>query len=96
MNRETRRLLERQGAITADGTPVAPDRSTPAPTTNEPRVSLPQFLREVRTEMRKVTWPTRAEVTNYTAVVVFMLALMMAIVYGLDQGFSKLIFSLFD
>jgi preprotein translocase subunit SecE len=96
MNRETRRLLERQGSISADGTPVAPDRSATGQRTAEPRASLPQFLREVRAEMRKVTWPGRPEIINYTLVVLFMLALMMAVVYGLDQGFSRAIFALFD
>ena len=74
MNRETRRLLERQGSISADGTPVAPDRSAAGQRTAEPRASLPQFLREVRAEMRKVTWPGRPEIINYTLVVLFMLA----------------------
>ncbi|RKT17348.1 preprotein translocase subunit SecE [Streptomyces sp. 1114.5] len=48
------------------------------------------FYRQIIAELRKVVWPTRSELTNYTAVVVTFVVVMMAIVAGLDYGFSKL------
>ncbi|MQS12739.1 preprotein translocase subunit SecE [Streptomyces kaniharaensis] len=48
------------------------------------------FYRQIIAELRKVVWPTRGELTNYTAVVVTFVVVMMAIVAGLDYGFSKL------
>ncbi|MEU1284326.1 preprotein translocase subunit SecE [Kitasatospora sp. NPDC005856] len=48
------------------------------------------FYRQIIAELRKVVWPTRGELTNYTAVVVTFVVVVMAFVAGLDYGFSKL------
>ncbi|HHV53923.1 MAG TPA: preprotein translocase subunit SecE [Firmicutes bacterium] len=49
-----------------------------------------RFLREVRAEFRKVTWPTKKEVTTYTAVVL-ALSLIVAVFLGLlDFGFNAI------
>ncbi len=72
MNRETKRMMQRQGQMEADGSPSA-RRQAPAPGGQAPGASSgprsPQFFREVRDELRQVAWPTRAEMINYTAVV---------------------------
>ena len=46
-------------------------------------------------ELRKVAWPTRPEVINFTTVTIVMLLVMMAIVFVLDLGFAKGVYSLF-
>jgi preprotein translocase subunit SecE len=89
--------------MTEDGTP-APARR-PEPTERRPsrpaagaprrRASPRQFLHEVNVEMRKVAWPTRAETINYSTVVFITLAVLMALIFGLDLGFSKLAIYLF-
>jgi preprotein translocase subunit SecE len=43
-----------------------------------------QFLREVRSELRKVAWPNRKEVTSYTIVVLVTTAVLTGIVWGMD------------
>src|SRR4051812_20306686 len=48
-----------------------------------------RFFREVVAELRKVIWPTRKELLTYTAVVVFFLTVITAIVTGLDYAFAK-------
>ncbi|MER6303245.1 preprotein translocase subunit SecE [Kitasatospora sp. NPDC001539] len=48
------------------------------------------FYRQIIAELRKVVWPTRSELTNYTAVVVTFVVVVMGLVYGLDYGFAKL------
>ncbi|MEV7772021.1 preprotein translocase subunit SecE [Kitasatospora sp. NPDC086791] len=48
------------------------------------------FYRQIIAELRKVVWPTRGELTNYTTVVVVFVVVMMAFVASLDYGFSKL------
>ncbi len=48
-----------------------------------------RFFREVVSELRKVIWPTRTELLTYTVVVVSFLAVMTAIVVGLDFVFAK-------
>jgi preprotein translocase subunit SecE len=43
------------------------------------------FLKEVRVEATKVTWPTRKELRDSTVVVLVMTAIMAAIIFILDQ-----------
>lgn len=43
-----------------------------------------KFIREVVAELKKVTWPTRKELINYTIVVVVFIALLSVIIGGLD------------
>jgi preprotein translocase subunit SecE len=49
------------------------------------------FIRQILDELRKVVRPTGPELIRYTTVVVVFVMIMMAIVSGLDLGFSKLI-----
>ncbi len=42
-------------------------------------------------ELRKVTWPTREKLVNYTVIVVLVMVFMMVIVGLLDLGASKLV-----
>ncbi|MBD0694285.1 preprotein translocase subunit SecE [Streptomyces sp. CBMA123] len=53
------------------------------------------FYRQIIAELRKVVWPTRSELTNYTTVVVTFVVVMMGFVAGLDYGLSKLSFLVF-
>ena len=55
------------------------------------RVTVSQFLTEVKAEMKKVTWPTRDEVVSYTIVVVVTVVLMGGLVYLADIVFVKLV-----
>ena len=54
-----------------------------------------RFAREVISEMRKVLWPSRKELTTYTTVVIIFVVVMVALVAGLDIGFAKLTLWLF-
>ncbi|MGL4339111.1 MAG: preprotein translocase subunit SecE [Rhodoglobus sp.] len=49
------------------------------------------FLRQVMGELRKVVTPTRKELLSYTLVVLIFVVIMMALVSGLDFGFSALV-----
>jgi preprotein translocase subunit SecE len=96
MNRQQRRLMQRQGQMTEEGTP-APRRAEPSerrttrPAAGAPKRTSPrQFLHEVNVELRKVAWPTRAETTNYSTVVFIALAVLMALIFVLDLLFSNL------
>ncbi len=53
------------------------------------RIAL--FVRQVFGELRKVVTPTRRELFSYTGVVLAFVVVMMALVYGLDLGFSALV-----
>lgn len=55
------------------------------------KTSPAEFVRQVRQEVSKVTWPTRKE-TTVTTIMVFIMAAVMAIFFlGVDQLLSYLI-----
>ncbi len=106
MNRETKRLMQRQGQMEADGSPAterAPASTTTTTTdrrqqkgpSGRKRTTPVQFLREVRDEMRQVAWPSRSELINYTSVVLTTLIIMISLIFVLNLAFGKLITDLF-
>ncbi len=48
------------------------------------RVSAPQYLREVRGELRKVAWPSRREVISYGITVLVVTLVLTLVVWGMD------------
>ncbi len=88
MNREQRRYLQRQGQLDDEGNPVATKREN-RPTPPAERVTPRQYFSEVNSELRRVNWPTRAEVINYTIVVLVTLAVVTALIAGLDYVFGE-------
>jgi preprotein translocase subunit SecE len=98
MNRQQKRMLQRQGQLGADGEPTARKRQAPpAPRpTKEARTTPVQFIREVRGELRKVAWPTRGEVVNYSIIVLVAVVLLTAYVAVLDYGFGEILLELFE
>ena len=96
MNREQKRMMQRQGQVGADGAPVS-RRATPQDVQRRrsQRTTPSQFVREIREEMRQVAWPTRPEVINYTSIVFFVLVFMTALIFGLGYEFSKFVTFLF-
>ena len=102
MNRQTKRLLQRQGQIDEEGTPTSGRRPPPAaqrrpPTPDRPSLGsrIVEFLREVRNELAKVAWPNRQEVVKYTLVVFVTLVFMTSLVFGLNFAFAKGVLFLF-
>jgi preprotein translocase subunit SecE len=97
MNREQRRYLQKQGQIDAEGNPIATPRSEARPPAKpEERVSPAQYVREVRTELRRVQWPTRNEVVNYTTVVIVTLIIMTALIAAFDLAFGEGVLKLLE
>jgi preprotein translocase subunit SecE len=97
MNRQTKRMLQRQGQLGTDGAPAARKRPAPqAPRPSEGRTSPRQFLREVRAELRKVAWPSRSEVINYSIIVFVTVVILTAFIAGLDFVFGDAILRLFE
>jgi preprotein translocase subunit SecE len=97
MNRQQKRMLQRQGQMGADGAPAARKRQAPpAPRPKEERTGPAEFVREVRGELRKVAWPTRSEVVNYSIIVLVAVVLLTAYVAALDYGFGEVLLKLFE
>jgi preprotein translocase subunit SecE len=92
-----KRMMQRQGQVDADGAPVArkETQTRPAPRPAKERVGAAEFTRQVRSELRKVAWPTRAEVVNYSVVVFVALVLLTGLIFGLDYVFGKFVIVLF-
>lgn len=96
MNRQQKRMLQKQGEVDGDGEPIRGRRAQPNTGSPQERTGLIQFLREVRSELRKVAWPSRSETVNYSIVVLVTVVILGALIYGLDWVFSVLILDLFD
>ena len=99
MNRETKRMLQRQGELGPDGEPVRTkpqQQRQPARNDREKRTPPKQFVREVRGELRKVAWPTRQEVVRYSIIVLLTIIVLTTMIFVLDYAFAKGVFYLFD
>ena len=49
-----------------------------------------RFLKEVRTELNKVSWPTKNELVSYTGVVGLAVVIVCALIWVCDTAFAKL------
>jgi preprotein translocase subunit SecE len=93
VNRQTKRLMKRQGGEA----PAAPERRRPAAApAHRERATIREFLREVRAELRKVAWPTRPEVVNSTIIVLVAVVIMTTLIFFMDLAFAKGVLFLFD
>jgi preprotein translocase subunit SecE len=102
MNRAQKRMLQKQGALGADGEAVREKpqpRRTQAPRSQEApkekRATPREFLKEVRGELRKVAWPTRAEVINYSLIVLVAIVVMTSFIALVDYGVSEFVLQLY-
>jgi preprotein translocase subunit SecE len=53
------------------------------------------YLKQVVAELRKVIWPNRRQMVNYTTVVLVFLAFMVALIGLVDLGLAKLVLLVF-
>jgi preprotein translocase subunit SecE len=89
MNRQTKRMMERQQA-------AQPRRPAQRPTPERKRrVGPRQFIREVRQELKKVAWPSRRELGLYTLVVLTSVVVLTRYVFGLDFLIARAVLSVF-
>lgn len=83
-----------------DGSSALPEREVPRRPAKGERGSLAArttlYVRQVVAELRKVIWPTRKELTNYTTVVIAFVLVMIALLSVLDYGFGRLMFWVFS
>ena len=60
-----------------------------------PFARLSLYYRQVVAELRKVIWPTRKELINYTAVVIVFVLIVIAYVSVLDVIFGRVVLAIF-
>ncbi len=84
--------------VEADGADVAKQPTTAtgkAPAARAPRPTPGEFVRQVRAEMAKVTWPTRSETLQTTVMVLIMTTILalffLAVDFGLGRGVRLLL-----
>ena len=49
-----------------------------------------KFFKSTKSEFKKVTWPTKKQLLNNTAIVITALVLIGLVIFGLDTLFTKL------
>lgn len=52
---------------------------------------IKKFFKEVKMELKKVTWPNRQELTSYTAVVIVTVLIVAGVIWILDTGFTRVL-----
>lgn len=63
-------------------------KPVPAAAANKkPRASLKDYFKGIRTEVKKVVWPTRRELISYTGVVLFTCVAMSLAIWAVDSAF---------
>ena len=94
LTREQKRALKKRGELGEDGTPVATRRQPAQRPQTQERVGFRRYIGEVRAELRKVAWPTRSEVINYSIVVFVTLVILTTLIaladWGLGEGLLKM------
>jgi preprotein translocase subunit SecE len=84
------RPVQSRETLSKSGAPKAIKPSAPA---FQPAflVKTTQFLREVKIELKKVTWPSRKETLASTAVVIILVFIISSFLGLVDMGLSSLI-----
>jgi preprotein translocase subunit SecE len=85
-----------QGQVEPDGSAATFDPTASPRTESDrgakshlsPPARVAEFLREVRSELRQVAWPTRSEVANSATVVFITLVILVVLIFLLNWTFS--------
>lgn len=91
MNRELRRLQEKEEKRARERR----DARVAQARRRKERVGIRQFVSEVRTELKRVAWPSRREVTTFTLVTLitsgFVTVYTLVLDIGLKEGVLQLL-----
>jgi preprotein translocase subunit SecE len=92
MNREMRRMSEREERLAKKA-----DRNIGKHQSGE-KVSrfkkIANYLGEVRTELKRVNWPTSSTLTSFTVVTVVTIAFFTIFIFGMDFSFKNTLINL--
>ncbi len=101
MNRQMRRLVEREerrqkkqgkGKRPSARAERAVSSRNKAPVERLPFFTrIGMFLREVRTELSRVSWPTRRQLVNFTVVTVLTSVILALVIFGLDVALKQIV-----
>ena len=82
--------VKKKPAVPQKKAPAASSVAPSRPKTNFITVTM-QFLREVKVELKKVTWPSRKQTIGSTAVVLALVMIISLFLGVVDVGLSNLI-----
>lgn len=102
MNRQMRRLVEReerrkkrqgQDPRRRRGDQVVSGRGRRNPSLPRPPwyVRIGLFLREVRSELSRVSWPTSRQLFNFTVVTLVTSVVLTLVVFGFDVALKQIV-----
>lgn len=94
VNRELRRAQEKTKASAQKQRMAAQKKKAADKKRGEKKgvwKTITQFFKDVRIEMKKVIWPSREEVTNYTAVVLITVAVVSTFLLMIDYALTQLL-----
>jgi preprotein translocase subunit SecE len=96
MNRQTKRMMAKQGTDKPAARAPGEKRRPPSAAPKREKVGPKEYLSEVKGELRKVAWPTKKEVVNSTIIVLIAVVVMTTLIFGFDYASSKFVLFLFD
>ena len=67
------------------------DKKPAAAPATKKKAGLGSYFKGVKTEMKKVVWPTRKELVSYTGVVILTCTVFSLIFWAFDSGFLALL-----
>jgi len=73
-----------------EGRSTRRERGLSSPRTG-PAARLSQFIRDVRAELKRVSWPTAKEVKNTTIITLIAVVFFAAYLFAVDQALARLI-----
>lgn len=62
-------------------------KPVPAAAAKKPRPSLKEYFKGIKTEVKKVVWPTRKELVSFTGVVLFVCVILSLGIWAFDSAF---------
>ncbi|MGH3089298.1 MAG: preprotein translocase subunit SecE [Rubrobacteraceae bacterium] len=90
-------MAKKQGSSSTKGTDKSQKKNQQKKGGQQARSGGPvKFARDVRGELKKVSWPNREQLQQSTLVVIIIVLVLMAYVYAWDfvfQNLSRLIFT---
>lgn len=88
-------LTEQFETVDEDGKKSKKAKKAAGGPTRNPFLFVWNYLKQVVAELRKVIWPNRKQMVNYTAVVLVFLVFMVTLIGLVDLGLAKLVLLVF-
>ena len=92
MNREMRRMSEREERLAKKADRNVGKYQSGEKVSRFKKVAI--YLGEVRTELKRVNWPTTSTLTSFTVVTVVTIAFFTIFIFGMDFSFKNTLINL--